>query len=205
MSNHPAPAGLEIEIKVQIFDRAAFAAKLPSLGFRLLTPETPERNLLFDTPEGSLRGRREVLRIRKYGDIWKLTHKAPAESTQELAHKVRMETETAIGDGQALTAIFERLGYRVAFIYEKFRAEWTDGAGHLVLDITPIGDFAELEGEHAWIDATAARLGISPSQYLTASYAGLFFEWKSRTGHSAKYMTFEEVGNPGLPETFPRF
>lgn len=187
-------ARLEIEVKVQIVDRVALAHKLPALGFRLLTPETLERNILFDTPDGRLRQQRQLLRIRHYGGQWTLTHKAPTENSASATHKVRVETETEVGDGQALADVFERLGYRPVFIYEKLRAEWTDGVGHLVVDATPIGDFLELEGEHAWIDSTAGRLGILPSQYLTASYAQLFFEWKESAKHSAANMTFAEVG-----------
>jgi adenylate cyclase class 2 len=186
---------LEIEIKARLTDRTAFTAKLPAMGFRLVTPETMERNILFDTPDGLLRQRREILRIRRYGDHWKLTHKAPAESTTISTHKARVETETEVGDGEALAEIFERLGYRQSFIYEKLRTEWTDGEGHVVVDVTPIGDFAELEGEHAWIDATAEKLEILPSQYLTASYGQLFLDWKNATKHPAKNMTFAEVGD----------
>ena len=194
MSSNTVVGNLEIEIKVQLADRAAFAAKLPALGFRLLTPATLERNILFDMPDGSLRARREVLRIRKYGEIWKLTHKADAAASLTQTHKARIETELEIGDGRTLVAIFERLGYRQVFVYEKRREEWTDGSGHLVLDTTPIGDYAELEGEHAWIDATAAKLEILPSEYLTASYPSLFLAWKNGAKHPAQNMTFEEVG-----------
>ena len=189
------PSGtLEIEIKVRLTDRAAFAAKLPALGFHLQTPETLERNILFDTPDGLLRQRRQLLRLRQYGSRWVLTHKAPAESDVTTMHKARVETETEIGDGETLAAIFERLGYRPVFIYEKLRTEWTDGEGHVVIDVTPIGDFAELEGSHEWIDATATRMGISPAQYLTASYGQLFLDWKKATQHAAVNMTFAEVG-----------
>lgn len=181
----------EIEIKARLKDRAAFAAKLQTLGFELKTPETFERNILFDTPEGSLRARRELLRIREYGGKWKLTHKADTET--ESPHKVRVETELEISDGNALAAILERLGYRPVFVYEKRRTEWTDDKGDVVLDATPIGDYAELEGEHAWIDETARKLGIDSSQYLTASYARLFFDWKAENHHPANNMTFAEV------------
>ena len=146
---------LEIEIKVRLGDRAAFAAGLPALGFHLQTPETMERNTLYDTPEGQLRQRRELLRIRPLRQPWVLTHKAPAENVG-WRHRARVETEIEISDGEALAAIFERLGYRRSFVY--FRSEWADGEGHIVLDVTPIGDFAELEGKPAWIDATAAKL-----------------------------------------------
>jgi adenylate cyclase class 2 len=194
MSNNAFTGQLETEVKVRLLDRSSFAAKLPLQGFRLLTPNTLERNILFDTPEGSLRDRREILRIRKYGEIWKLTHKSDAGTPGTSAHKVRIETELGISDGQALMGILERLGYRQVFVYEKRREEWTDGAGHLVLDATPIGDFVELEGDHAWIDATAKKLGILPSEYSTASYARLFSDWKNATKHPANNMTFDDIG-----------
>ncbi|MGC1781162.1 MAG: class IV adenylate cyclase [Acidobacteriaceae bacterium] len=186
------PAGkFEIEIKARLSDRAVFAAKLPTLGFRLKTPETFERNVLFDTPEGLLRSRRELLRIREYGGKWKLTHKADTDAASP--HKVRVETELEISDGPAMAAILERLGYQRVFVYEKRRTEWADDKGHIVLDATPIGDFVELEGKHAWIDETAKKLGIQPSQYLTASYARLFFDWRTANHHPANNMTFAEA------------
>lgn len=182
---------LEIEVKVRLNDPAAFARQMASLGFHLTTPEAFERNVLYDTPDSSLRARRELLRLREYGGKWKLTHKVDTQASGP--HKVRIETETTIGDGPALAEILERLGYRPAFIYEKRRTEWSDGRGHVVLDRTPIGDFAELEGEHRWIDATAAKLGISPAQYLTASYARLFLDWKAARNHPAENMAFAEI------------
>jgi adenylate cyclase class 2 len=194
MSEEKTAPNLEVEIKVRLADCGAFAAKLAALGFRLETAETAERNLLFDTQDGRLRRNGELLRIRRYGDMWKLTHKARVSGSSGSAHKVRAETETAVEDGEALAAIFARLGYEPVFIYEKLRAEWSDGVGHVVVDRTPIGDFAELEGEAAWIDQTAAALGLSRSIYLTESYAKLFERWKGSTGFAARNMTFEETG-----------
>ena len=193
MAKATAPGKMEIEIKVRLTDRAAFAARLPEAGFHLLTAETMERNLLFDTPENQLRQRGELLRIRQYGDRCILTHKAPAEKSASATHKVRVETETEIENGQALAAILERLGYKPIFIYEKFRTEWADNEGHIVVDVTPIGDFAELEGEPDWIDGVAAKLGIPPEKYLTTSYGQLFQDWKRATLHPAAHMTFAEI------------
>jgi adenylate cyclase class 2 len=195
MSKETSSGKFEIEIKARLSDRTAFSAKMSALNFSLKTPETFERNILFDTPEGSLRARKELLRIREYGGKWKLTHKADTEAASP--HKVRVETELEVTDGKALAAILERLGYRPVFVYEKRRTEWTDDKGHIVLDATPIGDFAELEGEHAWIDETAKKLGIDSSQYLTASYARLFFDWKAENHHPAKNMTFAEASAGG--------
>ncbi|MHB1674275.1 MAG: class IV adenylate cyclase [Acidobacteriaceae bacterium] len=193
MTGEIAPGKMETEIKVRLADRAAFSGQLPALGFHLQTAETMECNVLFDKPDGELRRRGELLRIRQYGDRWILTHKAPVESSANSLHKVRAETETEIEDGRPLAAIFERLGFAPVFVYEKLRTEWADNEGHVVVDVTPIGDFAELEGSSAWIDRIAAKLGISPANYMKASYGQLFQDWKRATGHPAVNMTFGEI------------
>jgi adenylate cyclase, class 2 len=193
MSGEMATSKMETEVKVRLKDRAGFTTTLPALGFHLQTAETMERNVLFDKPDGELRQRGELLRIRQYGDRWILTHKAPVESSANSLHKVRAETETEMEDGRPLAAIFERLGLAPTFVYEKLRTEWADNEGHVVVDVTPIGDFAELEGNSEWIDRIAAKLGISPANYLKASYGQLFQEWKRATGHPAVNMTFAEI------------
>jgi adenylate cyclase, class 2 len=201
----------EVEIKFLVRDLAALAQRLRDSGFRELTPRTHEMNTLYDTPSQDLRKSGALLRLRLYGDRWVLTHKSrvviPSEarnpSTHENAaeenskHKSRSELETAVANGEQMDAILRALGYSPSFRYEKFRAEWTDGIGHVVLDETPIGNLAEIEGPPDWIDRTAARLGVNESDYITSNYAALFFEWKARTGSPAMNMTFEEVTESG--------
>jgi adenylate cyclase class 2 len=82
------------------------------------------------------------------------------------------------------------VGFKPGFAYEKFRSEWSDGAGHVVIDETPIGDFGEIEGPPDWIDAVAGKLGIAKTQYITASYGELFLEWKKQTGNKVGQMLF---------------
>jgi len=81
-----------------------------------------------------------------------------------------------------------------SFRYEKFRAEWTDGKGNVVVDETPIGNFGEIEGSPRWIDATAKKLGVSRADYITKNYATLFFDWKRKTKSTAREMTFISTG-----------
>jgi adenylate cyclase, class 2 len=186
-------SGKEVEIKFFVDDLDTLNRKLKRTGFKLQTRRTHEMNTLFDTPDSALRGRGELLRIRKYGDDWVLTHKA--KSGKETAkHKSRIETETQVADGKKLETIVRALGFQPSFTYEKFRAEWADGKGHVVVDETPIGNIAEIEGPARWIDQTARALGITPDQYVTKNYATLFEEWKQRTGSKAQNMTFREVG-----------
>jgi adenylate cyclase class 2 len=62
-----------------------------------------------------------------------------------------------------------------------------------VVDETPIGNFAELEGTGEWIDRAAARLGIEPEDYITLSYGRLFDQWREQHGSDATDLTFAAV------------
>jgi len=188
----------EIEIKFRVDDVRALTRRLRATKFRLATPPTHEMNTLYDLPGLTLRKRGELLRLRKYGKTWVLTHKAKAAVGR---HKSRVETETAVADGAKMDGILQALGFRPKFRYEKFRAEWSGSKGQVVVDETPIGNFGEIEGPSRWIDRTAKALGISPEHYITDTYAGLFFAWKRRTRSRAKEMTFRGV--KGGPDSRP--
>jgi adenylate cyclase, class 2 len=180
----------EIEIKFRIGDLRSLSRKLRSRGFRLVTKRTHEMNTLYDLPGEVLRKRKQLLRLRRYGLSWKLTHKS---GTTRNKHSSRVELETGVGDGKQMDEILRALGYRPSFRYEKFRAEWSDGKGHVVADETPIGNFCEIEGPARWIDLTARQLGTSTDEYITKNYATLFAEWKRETGRRAEEMTFREI------------
>jgi adenylate cyclase, class 2 len=211
----------EIELKFPIDDLDRLQSRLPSLGFQLETPRTFEQNTLYDTPTRALRELKQILRIRQYGDVWTITHKrrphpaVDARFDPAPRYKVRIETETRIDDGPALASLFEQLGYVAVFRYEKYRTEWSHTPSpieramvsaasppsdvplnptfHLVIDETPIGNYAELEGPPAWIDATIMALGIDPATCLTDSYGRLFLTWKQRTGSSVENLTFDLI------------
>lgn len=183
-------SAIETEIKFRIDEISGLNARLPSLGFMLITSRTHEMNTLFDLPGGPLRRKGALLRLRKYGDRWILTFKAKASLGR---YKSRPEIETAVADGPAMTAILESASFRPTFSYEKFRSEWSDGKGHLLIDETPIGNFGEIEGPADWIDSSAERLGLKIADYITDSYAVLFLKWKKQTHSRAKNMLFAEV------------
>ena len=180
----------EIEIKFRIGNARDLNRRLQKSGFRLITPLTHEINTLYDLTNKSLRQRGELLRLRKYGSEWVLTHKAKGKVGR---HKTRVETETKLENGAKMDAILRALGFAPTFRYEKFRAEWSDGKGHVVVDQTPIGEFGEIEGPSRWIDRTAKLLQILPSDYITATYTELFFQWKNRTQSPANEMTFKAI------------
>jgi adenylate cyclase class 2 len=181
----------EIEIKFRVANLRALVRKLRAAGFRMVTRRTHELNTLYDLPGEVLRARKELLRIRKYGSEWTLTHKS---GTTRGHHSSRVELETSVGNGHQMDLILRALRYSPSFRYEKFRAEWSDGKGQVVVDETPIGNFCEIEGPPRWIDATAKKLGVSAANYITKNYATLFAEWKRETRSAAEEMTFRAVG-----------
>lgn len=185
---------IETEIKFRVGDVAELSKRLEATGFHLDTPRAFESNVLYDTPDRSMRARTEILRIRDYNGRCLLTHKRlPDVGPGEDKHKHRIETETIVSDGEALAAIFRSLGLVEVFRYEKWRSEWSDGEGHCVVDETPIGNFAELEGSPGWIDSVAVRLGVKPSEYMTLSYGRLFDQWREDHHSTAQHLTFDAI------------
>ncbi len=185
---------IETEIKFRVDDLAGLAQRLEAAGFTLQTPRAFESNILYDTPDRTMRARTEILRIRNYAGHWTITHKRlPDNGPGEDAHKHRIETETEVADGEAMAQVFLSLGLVPAFRYEKWRAEWTDGEGHCVVDETPIGNYAELEGSPEWIDRAAERLGIARAQYITLSYGRLFDQWREQHHSGIQDLTFASV------------
>lgn len=185
---------IETEIKFKVSDLPGLARRLEAAGFTLQTPRSFESNVLYDTPGREMRARTEILRIRNYAGRWTVTHKrVPDDGVGEDSHKHRVETETEVADGAALEQVFLSLGLLAAFRYEKWRTEWHDGKGHCVVDETPIGDYAELEGPAEWIDRAAAKLGIGPADYITLSYGRLFDQWREQHRSDATDLTFATV------------
>jgi adenylate cyclase class 2 len=183
--------GREIEIKLPSSGVEEARRRLRAAGFLVAKKRVFEKNTLYDTTATELRHSSRLLRIRQTGKSYKLTYKGAPEPGK---HKSREEIETDIADGPALDAILARLRYLPVFRYEKFRTEFQrrGSEGIATLDETPIGTYLELEGDPEWIDNMARTLGYEEKDYITASYARLFFEWRQHTGATADNMLFPE-------------
>jgi adenylate cyclase class 2 len=183
---------LETEVKFRVERREALEDRLRELGATHEEVEN-ELNLLLDDDEMSLRVSGRALRVRTVDGLGLLTFKGPASF--EGGIKSRLELESCVDDPGAVLALLDALGYRPHFRYEKRRTTWRfdDPARPLVvLDETPLGLFAEIEGGTDAILALAAELGVPESDFLHSSYWGL---WQAAL----------EV-DPGLPHDmlFPR-
>lgn len=180
---------METEIKLPVDDLAGIQSKILAFGFRLHRERTFESNLVLDTATQSLRSSGRLLRLRSAGGLLTATYKGPGVAGK---HKVREELETEVNNIDTLAAIFQRLGYDVAFRYEKYRTEYEDGEGLLVVDETPIGNYLELEGVADWIDRRAAELNYREDQYITKSYGSLYKEYCLASGKIPRDMVFPE-------------
>jgi hypothetical protein len=71
--------------------------------------------------------------------------------------------------------------------------------GTATLDETPAGVFLELEGEPAWIDEVAGKLGFTEPDYITASYIQLYVNHCKRQGVAPADMVFDQTGSKSQP------
>jgi adenylate cyclase, class 2 len=196
----------ETEIKLKIDNPKPFLRRLAKLGARPSIARTHELNLIFDTPDGGLAKHGQLLRIRtetpavaskKSPPRTLLTFKSPPDQLAigaptthaDRHHKVREEIELVLNNAAALQKIFEGLGLRGWFRYEKFRTTYKLPARHpwaknllIEFDETPVGTFVELEGPGDAIDRAARELGYSVKDFILKNYLVLYLDDCRRRG-----------------------
>ncbi|HVM76208.1 MAG TPA: class IV adenylate cyclase [Candidatus Saccharimonadales bacterium] len=210
----------ETEIKLHISNPKSFLRMLAKLGAKPASPRVHEHNVIFDTPDGGLAKHGQLLRIRTEAPAPAakgkksarkgtprviLTFKSPPEQLAigELTHhtggrhKVREEIEVVLADASSLQKIFEGLGLKGWFRYEKYRTPYKlagryKWAKDLVIDLdeTPIGTYVELEGPPDAIDRAAQELGHSTRDYVLKNYLVLYIEDCKRRGLQPSHMLF---------------
>ena len=162
----------EIEIKLPVADLEAVRESLRARNARPITDSHFESNDLYDQADGDLRKSGRVLRLRRTEDGATLTFKGPARF--EDGAKTREERETAVSDPNEMERILGALGFERRFRYEKRREEWSLDDCVIALDETPIGAFAEIEGDPAAIRRALQHLALDPADSLPYSYAELY-------------------------------
>ena len=182
---------LEREVKLRFDTPDQARATVIAAGATPLRGRRLQKDSLFDTDEESLRQKRCVLRVRRDGATSILTFKGPV---QPGPMKLREEYETAAADGDVLRQIFDRLGLRAWFSYEKYREEFTAEGVIVAVDETPVGTFVEIEGTSDGISAMAAAMGKGPGDYILDSYYGLFMKTREALGFRGHDMVFDDPG-----------
>lgn len=181
---------LEVEIKVPAPDLASVRLKLGDEGARLSAAVHFESNDLYDRADGELANRGCALRIRRTDSGATLTFKGAARF--EAGVKTREERETAVSDPGEVEQILLLLGFERRFRYEKRREEWELDGCAIALDETPIGDFAEVEGEPPAIRRVLRRLGLDFAQAVPYTYAELYRRRRREEPSLPKDMVFKD-------------
>lgn len=161
--------GVERELKFPGVELDRLRDRLSELEAERTGPGALEDNWVFDR-RGELEAEHCVLRLRRDSKGAKVTFKGPPRF--EGRTKVRVEHESRIDDPDGMRALFESLGYQVVRRYQKMRETWQLGGVMIALDHTPIGDFAEFEGDGA--EKVAKRCDLDPATAERRSYLRLY-------------------------------
>jgi adenylate cyclase class 2 len=180
---------VEREVKLRFQSPEEARGAILAAGATPLRSRRLQEDALLDTEDEALRRQQCVLRIRAEPGKSLLTYKGPV---QPGTMKVREEYETVIGDGEILRRVFEQLGLRVSFRYEKFREEYAAEDVTIALDETPVGTFVEIEGSEEGIQLMTRALGRSPGDFILDSYRRLFMAHRSAHGLNGTDMVFHE-------------
>lgn len=182
----------ETEVKFAVHSAGSFQERLRALGFEILHERVFERNTILDMAPLYLRPQGCLLRLREAGGKTTITFKGKASVSRV---KSREEIEYIASDASSAFRVFAGMGYHPTFVYEKYRTEYAKPgqAGIVTLDETPIGTYAELEGDEDWIDETAQALGFGEVDYITASYGALYLKWCEEQALAPEHMRFDST------------
>lgn len=184
---------LEIEVKFLVPNLAVARSAILAAGGVLHRARVFERNVRYDTVEGSLRQRIALLRLRDDGQA-RLTFKGmppDAPEHDQTQARVREELEVVVSDFAIMEMILQRLGYTPQQRYEKYRETFQLGEVEVVLDELPFGNFVELEGPADKLPETAAVLGLSWERRILLNYLALLDELKAQVALPFDDLTFD--------------
>ena len=177
----------EIEVKIKVEDFSEIEDILNTYKWDFVGDWVFEDNLVFDFNDLLLKKSGKLLRLRKEDDRFILTFKKKVKEKDGL-FKEREEIEVSVDDYEKMRTILEGVGMELFFRYQKYRKTYTLSENHICLDKTPIGNFIEIEGSEAFIEAYAKKLGFSSSDFINKSYYDLFS--KSELAKTNKFMIF---------------
>ncbi|HYC61244.1 MAG TPA: class IV adenylate cyclase [Thermoanaerobaculia bacterium] len=177
----------EIEVKFPLKDRNALVQKLHELGAKRLYAETFEDNIVLDR-RGELRTKGALLRVRKFGRYALATFKGPMAF--EAGVKTREEVQTGVESFELAIQLFDSLGFKPVFRYQKFREVWRMREVEVVLDRTPIGDYFEIEGVLDVIRTVAEELGMNMEAGIRQTYADLYRQARRMRADLPENMVF---------------
>ena len=182
----PAPV-FERELKFADAALDRLRDRLAELEAERVGQGTFEENWVFDR-ERELETSGRLLRLRKDGHGAWLTYKGPLRFEGRV--RLRVENEVLVDNVDAARMMLEGLGYSVVRRYQKMREMWRLGGVIIALDHTPIGDFAEFEGDAA--ERVAKRFGFDPERAERRSYLRLYADYLEEHPEAPADMVFPD-------------
>lgn len=177
----------EREIKFPGVELDKLRSRLIELEAERKGPSAFEDNWILD--RGSeLMSEGKILRLRTDGGKARLTFKGPMRLEGNL--KIRQEHEIEVESAEEARSLLENLGFSAVRRYQKMREEWQLGGVTIALDHTPIGDFAEFEGDRA--EVVAKRCGFDPEKAERRSYLRLYEDYLKQHPEAPPEMTFTD-------------
>lgn len=175
----------EREIKFPKVELEKLRERLIELEAERAGPGAFEDNWILDRDQELLSTGR-ILRLRTDGGRARLTFKGPMSLEGNI--KIREEREVGIENADEAMELLKNLGYGVVRRYQKVREEWHLGGVTIALDHTPIGDFAEFEGDGA--ETVAKRCGFDPQKAERRSYLRLYEDYLKEHPDAPPEMVF---------------
>lgn len=170
-----AETRLEIEVKLACDNLDCI--RQSGLELELAEPRHFEDNWLLDSADQSILSRGAALRLRAVDGRGLLTYKGAPRQSETSILKVREEIESRVEEPERVVEIFERLGFRRSFRYQKYRTTYrVRNAGKtltVVFDETPMGNFLEIEGDEAGVLDVMRQAGFAETDILGESYPEL--------------------------------
>lgn len=192
MSTRPAN-NLEIEVKIPCGNIEV----LHNLGSLVLDKERHfEDNWMLDTADAKLKHEEGALRVRIVNSTGTVTYKGRSDAQTEF--KARLEYETEVEDPDQMLHIFERLGYKPFFRYQKYRTVYrlTLESGlslKAMFDETPMGNFLELEGSELAVKRAVEALKLTQDDYITDTYIKMQLERCRSLNRPLEDLVFEST------------
>ena len=128
----------EKEVKFLVHDLKELEKRLRRMGALLIHGRIFETNIRFDLPDGSLKHKHHLLRLRK-DDKFRLTFKSASKTVDGVL--LRQEYELVVDDYNQTMSFLNGLGYKPIFTYEKYRSTYEFKDIKIMLDELPIGDY----------------------------------------------------------------
>jgi adenylate cyclase, class 2 len=116
-----------------------------------------------------------VLRLRKTDQRTVLTYKEKVVAESDFKQQIEFETE--VSDVAATENIIQKLGYKLAVVYEKHRKAWHFKNVEVVIDELPFGYYMEIEGTMDDISAVEKLLGADQLEPEPRGYPRLTLKY----------------------------